>query len=227
MENLNDDDEKFNCWEVNWRDEKFEEEWKFSSISIWVVEGENLVGPGLKKFKIKNLNSLNFHSRKIHFKSLMSCLATSSFILCLKIHSECTTAERKREREKINKTILNVFLIENLLIVIVSRQSNKVFSSSFCRFPFHTQQQRTKVSPYFFLLQKENFLRYRFFSLLFAILFILFSLPFFSVRRSKEKGWNDSSSIEWVSEWERNFLIQQMLVVYKSREWCMAWLEQK
>lgn len=49
MENLNDDDEKFNSWEVNWRDEKFEEEWKFSSISIWVVEGENLVGPGLKK----------------------------------------------------------------------------------------------------------------------------------------------------------------------------------
>lgn len=116
-----------------------------------------MVGPGLKKFKIKNLNSLNFHSRKIHFKSLMSCLATSSFILCLKIHSECTTAERKREREKINKTILNVFLIENLLIVVVSRQSNKVFSSSFCRFPFHTQQQRTKVSPYFFFVAKRKF----------------------------------------------------------------------
>lgn len=132
--------------------------------------------------------SLNFHSQhplEIHFKSSSFnwCLAFVFKLLllpplyCALFESTVSAQlQREREREKINKTILNVFLIEKSLIVVVSRQSNKVFFIFFLPLPIpHENSAPKSLSIFiFFLLQKENFLRYRFFSLLFAILFILF-----------------------------------------------------
>lgn len=131
---------------------------------------------------------------------------------------------------RINKTILNVFLIENLSTSSRRRQSNKVFFSILLlpllipsKMPFlcaHTNIQTLSFFAYIAqgvgwrkIKGKENFLRYRFFSLSFPSFFFLFLLYHFIYTFRKK-----TSTEGWVKRNDRKeiFLIQQMLVVYNT-----------